>query len=338
MEASSRKRNIDGLTPKGFMPPLSLAFIEEARAFLAGRVRHTPLEPSRALGEILGVPAWLKLESAQVTGSFKIRGALFRLSLLTEEDKRAGIATCSAGNHGKAVAHAARSLGIRPRIFVPSSVDDSKFRAMVELGADVVRSEYPGYDDTEQWAIGEAGRAGEVWISAFDDEAIMAGNGGTLALEILEDLPGARGFVLPVGGGGMSAGLSLAVRERVEGATVVGCNHELSPALALSLQRGEAVTRLPAAETVAGGIEGGIGRKTFEVLRSRVSRVALVSEREIFEGVRWMLEKHQHLIEPSAAAAVAACLTGRAGSFDGPVVVVISGRNVSLETLRRILA
>jgi len=208
---------------------------------------------------------------------------------------------------------------------------------MVELGADVVRSDFPGYDDTEQWAIGEAERAGRVWISAFDDEAVMAGNGGTLALEILEDLPGARGFVLPVGGGGLSAGLAFAVKERVAGATIVGCNHELSPALALSLERGEAVTRLPAAETVAGGIEGGIGRRTFEVLRSRVSRVALVSEREIFEGVRWMLEKHQHLIEPSAAAAVAACLTGRAGTFDGPVVVVISGRNVSLETLRHIL-
>jgi len=208
----------------------------------------------------------------------------------------------------------------------------------VELGADVVRSEFPGYDDTEEWAIQEAGRAGKVWISAFDDEAIMAGNGGSLALEILEDVPDARGFVLPVGGGGMSAGLAFAVKEKLPDATVVGCNHELSPALALSLERGHAVTRLPAVETTAGGIEGGIGRKTFEILRSRVDRVALVSEREIFEGVRWMLEKHQHLIEPSAAAAVAACLTGKAGRFEGPVVVVISGRNVSLDTLRKILA
>ena len=151
-------------------------------------------------------------------------------------------------------------------------------------------------------------------------------------------MPRARGFVLPVGGGGMSAGLAFAVKEKVSGSTIVGCNHELSPALALSLERGRAVTRLPAVETAAGGIEGGIGRKTFEVLRSRIDRVALVSEREIFEGVRWMLEDHQHLIEPSAAAAVAACLTGKAGRFDGPVVVVISGRNVSLETLRKILA
>jgi len=197
------------------MPPLSLPFIEEARAFLAGRIRRTPVEESPVLSSILGAPAWLKLESLQTTGSFKIRGALFRLSRLTEEEKRAGIATCSAGNHGKAVAYAARSLGLVPTIYVPSGVDESKHRAMVELGAEVVRSEFPGYDDTEEWAIREAGRTGKVWISAFDDEAIMAGNGGSLALEILEDVPDARGFVLPVGGGGMSGGLSFAVKEKL---------------------------------------------------------------------------------------------------------------------------
>jgi threonine dehydratase len=225
-----------------------------------------------------------------------------------------------------------------PTIFVPSSVDESKYRAMVDLGAEVVRSEFPGYDETEQWALEQAARAGRVWISAFDDEAIMAGNGGTLGLEILENAPQAREFVLPVGGGGMAAGLTYAVKNRLPGSRIVGCNHELSPALALSLERGHAVTRLPAAETSAGGIEGGIGAKTFAVLRSRIDRVVLVSEEEIFQGVRWMLEKHQYLIEPSAAAAVAACLAGKAGKFRGPAVVVISGRNVSLSTLGRILA
>jgi len=319
------------------VPPLSLPLIQQARSFLAGLIRRTPLEESPPLSEMLGVPVWLKLESAQLTGSFKIRGALFRLSLLSEDEKLAGIATCSAGNHGKAVAYAARSLGLVPMIFVPSSVDESKYLAMVDLGAEVVRSEFPGYDETEQWAIERAAGAGRVWISAFDHEAIMAGNGGTLGLEILEDSPQAREFVLPVGGGGMAAGLAYAVKDRFPGSRIVGCNHELSPALALSLERGHAVTRLPAVETSAGGIEGGIGAKPFAVLRSRIDRVALVSEAEIFQGVRWMLEKHQYLIEPSAAAAVAACLTGKAGKFDGPAVIVISGRNVSLRTLRKIL-
>lgn len=319
------------------MPPLSLPFVEEARACLAGRIRRTPLEESPALSKVLGVPVRLKLESLQITGSFKIRGALFRLSHLSPEEKAAGVATCSAGNHGKAVAYAARSLGLKPTIYVPASVDESKYRSMVSLGAEVVMSGFPGYDETEEWALGEAARSGRVWISAFDDEAVMAGNGGTVALEILEEMPEARGFVLPVGGGGLAAGLAFVVAERAPGAAIVGCNHEKSPALALSLERGRAVTRLPAADTAAGGIEGGIGAKPFEVLRSRVARVALVSEEEIFQGVRWMLAEHQYLIEPSAAAAVAACLAGKAGSFDRPAAVVISGRNVSLATLRKIL-
>src|SRR6266498_5173936 len=169
--------------------PLNLDLIDQAARFLEGRVRRTPVELSPALSERAGVPVWLKLECLQATGSFKLRGALFRLSLLSEEEKRAGIATCSAGNHGKAVAYAARSLGLIPTIYVPASVDESKYRAMVDLGAEVVRSEFPGYDETEQWALKEAARAGKVWISAFDDEAIMAGNGGTLGLEILEDAP-----------------------------------------------------------------------------------------------------------------------------------------------------
>jgi threonine dehydratase len=323
------------MTPNAILP-LSMALIEQARAFLSGRIRRTPLEESPALSQIAGSPVRLKLECLQKTGSFKIRGALFRLSLLTEEEKQAGIATCSAGNHGKAVAYAARSQGLRPRIYLPASVDASKLRAIEALGADVVVSRFPGYDETEEWALAEAAREGRVWISAFDDDAIMAGNGGTLALEILEEMPEARNFVLPVGGGGMSGGLAFVVAERVPGAVVVGCQHEESPALALSLERGEAVTRLPAVETSAGGIEGGIGRRTFAVLRPRIGRVALVSEEEIFEGVRWMLEHHQYLVEPSSAAAVAACLTGKAGRFDAPVAVVISGRNVSLPTLRRI--
>ena len=320
------------------MPPLSRALVEDARAFLSGRIRRTPLEESPGLSTLLGAPVLLKLESLQITGSFKIRGALFRLSLLSEAQKRAGIATCSAGNHGKAVAYAARSLGLVPTIYVPASVDESKWRAMSALGATVIRSRWPGYDETEEWALSEAARAGKVWISAFDDEAIMAGNGGTIALEILEDAPETRGFVLPVGGGGMAGGLAFTVKERFPDAVIAGCNHEKSPALALSLERGEAVTRLPAVETTAGGIEGGIGRRPFEVLRGRVDRVALVSEEQIFEGVRWMLETHQYLIEPSSAAAVAACLTGKAGRFQAPVVVVLSGRNVALPTLRRIIA
>jgi threonine dehydratase len=316
---------------------LTLSLIEEASRFLAGRVRRTPLEESPALSEWAGAPVYLKLECLQVTGSFKIRGALFALSRLTDAEKKAGIATCSGGSHGKGVAYAAKAMGLVPTITVPSSVDEAKHRAMVALGAKVIVSRFPGYDDTEVWAMEEAAKAGRVWVSAFDDDAIMAGNGGSLATEILEELPDARSFVLPVGGGGMAAGIAFYAKAKRPDTLIVGCNHELSPALQLSRERGEAVTRLPAVETTAGGIEGGIGKKPFDVLRSRVDRVALLSEAEIFEAVRWIFDAHQYVVEPSAAVAVAACLTGKAGALPGPAVVVLTGRNVSLVTLRRIL-
>lgn len=324
----------EGSAPVG----LTLELIENASWFLRGRVRHTPLESSPELSELLRVPVWLKLECLQTTGSFKLRGALFRLSRLSEEEKRAGVFTCSAGNHGKGVAYAAKALGLRPTIVVPSSIDESKYRAMVAMGAEVIRSRSPGYDDTETWAMEEARRIHKTWISAFDDDDIMAGNGGSLALEILEDLPEAESFVVPVGGGGLAAGLSYAVKARREKAIVVGCSHELSPALALSLKQGAAVTRLPAAVTTAGGLEGGIGQKPFEILRTRVDRVALVSEADLFGAVRWTFDSHQYVIETSSAAAIAACLSGKVAQLRGPTVLVLTGRNLSAGTLQKILA
>lgn len=311
--------------------------IEEARRFLAGRIRRTPLEFSPQLSRALRVPVSLKLEALQLTGSFKIRGAWFRLWKLTVAERASGILTCSAGNHGKAVAYAARDLGVRAVVCVPASVDRAKYDGIVELGAEVRVSEFPGYDDTEDWAREQALREGLPFISAFDDIDIMAGNGGTLAAEILEESSEAQCFVVPVGGGGLSSGFAFHLKEHRPGSTLVGCQHELSPGLRRSLDAGHAVTRLPAIETVAGGVEGGLGALPFEILKTRIDHVALVSEQEIIDATRWMFEQHQYLIEPSAAVTIAACLGGKMPNVHGPAVVVLSGRNVSLEVLRRIL-
>ncbi len=175
-------------------------------------------------------------------------------------------------------------------------------------------------------------------MSAYDDERILAANGGTLAAEVLEDAPAARSFLLPVGGAGLSGGFAFYAKEKLPEARIVGCQHALSPALALSLEKGEAITRLPPVATTAGGLEGGIGRTGFEVLKSRVDAVALVTEDDIFDAVRFMLAEHQYLIEPSSAVTVAAIRTGKAGPLKSPAVAVVSGRNVALSTLRRILA
>ena len=315
-----------------------MALVLEARRALEGRIRRTPTEASPGLSEAARVPVSLKLESLQLTGSFKIRGAFFTLSRLTPEQRRTGVVTCSAGNHGKAIAYVAHELGLPATIYVPRNVDESKHRDMRDLGAEVVRSDFDGFDQTEQLAKEEARRSGRPFITAFDDAAILAANGGTLAAEVLEDVPEARTFLLPVGGAGLSGGFAYYAKTALPDARIIGCQHALSPALTLSLKKGEAVTTLPPVATTAGGLEGGIGRTGFDVLKDRIDGVALITEEEIFEGVRFVLDRHQYLIEPSSAVTVAAILTGRAGPLSSPAVAVISGRNVALATIRRILS
>jgi len=315
-----------------------MALVLDARRALEGRIRRTPIEASPALSDAANAPVLLKLESLQLTGSFKIRGAYFVLSRLSADERQRGVVTCSAGNHGKAVAFVARALGVPAEIHVPRDVDQAKYQAMLALGAQVVRSDFEGYDDTEKLARAEAARSGRPFLTAFDDVRILAANGGTVAAEVLEDCPEARTFLLPVGGGGLAGGFAYYARTALAQSRVIGCQHEGSPALALSLERGQAVVSLPPFATTAGGLEGGIGRIGFEALRTRIDGVALLTEAEIFDAVRFMLERHQYLIEPSAAVTVAAILTGKAGRLASPTVAVISGRNVALPTIRRILA
>lgn len=308
-----------------------------AYQFLRDKIRTTPVEYSAELSHRLGTPVWLKLESLQVTGSFKIRGAWWRLHQATADERRTGVATCSAGNHGKALAYAAREEGIRCVVSVPKAVDEAKYRGMLALGAEVRKSDSWGYDDTEAWARENAAQEGMPFISAFDDPDIMTGNGATLAMETAQQLPQARNWIVPVGGGGLAAGLSLYLKDHDSAAAhhrITGCQHQESPALKLSLERGEAVTQLPGVLTIAGGVEGGIGRQTFEVLRTRIDGVALVSEDEIRAATRWMVAQHQYLIEPTAAVTLAACLRGRVGKIEGPTVVLVCGRNVSLRTAK----
>lgn len=315
-----------------------MALVFDARRALEGQIRRTPIEASPALSDAANTPVFLKLESLQLTGSFKIRGACFVLSRLSAGERQRGIVTCSAGNHGKAVAFVARALGVPAEIHVPRDVDQAKYQAMLALGAKVVRADFEGYDATENVARAEAARSGRPFLTAFDDVRILAANGGTLAAEVLEDCPEARTFLLPVGGGGLSGGFAFYAKMALADSRVVGCQHEGSPALALSLEREQAVVSLPPFATTAGGLEGGIGRIGFAILKPRIDGVALLTEAEIFDAVRFMLEQHQYLIEPSAAVTVAAILTGKAGRLASPTVAVISGRNVALPTIRRILA
>ena len=256
------------------MSDLNLTLIEEAAAFLKPRIHRTPLEESPALSNILGVPVFLKLEFLQITGSFKLRGAMFRLSQLNETEKLAGVVTCSAGNHGWAVAYAARLLEIPATVYLPAEVDESKERGIASLGATVVRSKFPGYDNTEAFALSQAKALNLTFVSPYDDFAVMAANGGTLAREILEVVPGIRTFLTPVGGGGLAAGLGFYIKSIFPDSPLVACQHLDSPALKLSLERGEAVTELPPIRTLAGVIEGGIGTLTFSDASKSVKAIS----------------------------------------------------------------
>lgn len=320
------------------MHTLSLELINEAYDYLQPQILKTPCEYSPELSQVLGVPVYFKCEFLQLTGSFKVRGALFRMSKLTPEEKAAGVVTCSAGNHGKAVAYVGSRLGISSKIYVPNNIDETKLKGIQYYGGDVVRSPFTGFDETQHLAKSEAERMGRVFITPFDDERIMAANGGSLAVEILQDILDAKVFLFPASGGGLAAGLSYYVKEKVADAQVIGCQHVDSPGLKLSLERSCAVTELPPIDTIAGGIEGGVGKRCFHYLQSRIDNVALVSEEEIKAAVRWMLDSHQYVIEPSAAAPIAAILSGKVVPQQGPVVLVLTGRNVSLQTLKMILA
>lgn len=322
------------LTP----PDAFLASVETARKQIRGLARRTPVEYSEDLSRALGVPVHLKLEMLQVTGSFKLRGALHRVLSLGQDETTRGIVTCSAGNHGWAVAWAAGRVGVPATVYLPSTADPGKVEAIRRLGAEVVIPGPTGFDDVEPLAMEYAARAGRPYLSAFDDDWVMAGNGGTLAAEVLEDLPDTYCWLLPVGGGGLAAGTVRYLRASNRPFRLVGCQLAESPSLQLSLQSGRAVTRMPSIDTWAGGLEGGIGARTFHHLREQVHRVALLNEEELRSAMIWLLGRHHYLAEPSGLAGIAACVTGKCGPQKGPAVVVVTGRNFALERLSRWLS
>lgn len=316
---------------------IDAARIDAAIAYLQTRVRHTPLEASPTLSKHVGLPVYLKLENLQITGSFKVRGALFAMSQLSADVRAKGVVTCSAGNHGKAVAYAAKTLGVSAEIWVPASVDEAKYRGIQALGANCIRAETQGYDATQAQALAAAETTGRHFLHAFESPDVMAGNGGTVAAEILAACPNVATCLLPVGGGGLFAGFASHMQRTRPQVQLIGCQHRDSPALQRSLEQGHAVTELPFVATTAGGIEGGIGAETFAIIRKTVDDVRLVTEADIFDAVRWLLTHHHYLMEPSCGPVIAACFQPKPIVAQGPVVLVISGRNLDIATLEHIL-
>lgn len=304
-------------------------------------VLRTPLFPSPFLSERAGRPVHLKLESLQHTGSFKVRGAANLLLSLDPDRRDRGVVACSSGNHGRAVAHVAWALGIEAMICVPEWVDPSKAAAMEAAGARVIRVGST-YDEAEDAALGIAREEDRTFASPFDDPRVVAGQ-GTLALEVVEALPDVVALVVPISGGGLAGGIAAGLGEVGHPARVAAASARRARTMVESLRHGRPV-EVAEEETVAEALAGGIGRPnrvTFELVRRGVHRHALVPEDAIRAAMRAAFRDSGIVVEGGGAVALAAVLTNAGDLLDdlapGPVVVVVSGGNVSPERFRHVM-
>lgn len=299
--------------------------IAEARRVLGGIAFDTPVEYSRALSQLVGGPVHLKCENLQRTGSFKIRGAYLRMSRLSDAERRRGVVAASAGNHAQGVALAARMLGVSAVVYMPADAALPKVEATRNYGAEV-RLWGATVDEALREARAVAERTGRVLIHPFDHPDVVAGQ-GTIGLEVLDRVPDVRTILVPLGGGGLLAGIACAVRGRDDGVRVVGVQAEGAAAYPASLAAGHPVP-LPRMSTMADGIAvGRPGAVPFALIRDHVAEVRTVSEELISRGLLAMAERSKLVVEPAGAVGVAAILDSPR-SFEPPVVVVLSGGNV----------
>ena len=298
--------------------------------------RRAPTVRSDALDELSGFRVFLKCESLQRAGSFKIRGALNKLLTLDDAERARGVVAYSSGNHAQGVALAARMLGTRAIICMPRDAPAGKLQATRALGAEVVFYDRLT-DDRAAVAARLVAETGRVLVPPYDDPAIMAGQ-GTAALELLEDAPDLDALLAPVGGGGLMAGVSTVARARRPGIAIYGVEADTANDTYLSLRKGERVT-IPPPPTIADGIRIQTpGALTFPVLRANLADVLLVSDDEILAALRVLALRAHLVVEPTGAVALAAVLAGRLPAPRGARVgVVLSGGNVDPALLGEIL-
>jgi threonine dehydratase len=317
---------------------IDFKLIEHVRPYVAGLALRTPVVPSDWLGDAYGAPVWLKCENLQHTGSFKVRGPLARFPWLTKEERMMGVLCASAGNHGKGLAWAAKHYGVHCTVCVPKSIPENKEKAIRKFGASVVKTTSSSYDETEKYAIEMAKKTGRVWISPYDDDHIQAGNGGTTALEIFEDMqkkPDA--LIVPVGGGGMAIGMGIVAREISPRTKIIGVNSDASPGMWLSRQEKKAQTTIASKPTIAEGLEGGVSERAYERGLKYIDDMVVVKESHLKKTVAEMLRRHRVAIEGSAAVGPAAILEKLIPQGFKRICVVITGSNIDTQRLREII-
>lgn len=305
---------------------VDLAAVRAAHDRIAGMVVHTPVVPSAPLSDHVGQPVGLKLEGLQPTGSFKVRGAASRI---LAGPRPIGVVTASTGNHGRAMAHVARELGIPAVVCVSDNVPAGKVAALRSLGCELVVG-----GDSQAAALVTAGELvaerGLTLVHPFDDPAVVAGQ-GTVGLEVVAQHPDTTAVLVPLSGGGLLAGIAVALKALRPDIRVVGVSMEAGAVMAASLAAGHPVD-LPESPSLADSLQGGIGMAnahTFPVVRDLVDELVLVDEDSIWQAMGFALQEHRLVLEGAAAVGIAALRTA-AVTVDGPVTVVCSGSNAEL--------
>jgi threonine dehydratase len=310
---------------------LTYGLIHEAAKRLKKRVRCTELICSHHFSEKLGAPVYFKCENLQRTGSFKIRGAL---NFMTAQSKAAlahGVITASAGNHAQGVALSAKILGVKATVFMPETTPPLKVFAAREYGAEVVLTGR-NFDEAYAAALQSRDDGGALFVHPFDDPLVMAGQ-GTIGLELLRKLPGLANIIVPIGGGGLIAGVATAIKETHPHVRVIGVESAASPSMHYSLQKGR-ITEAPPTVSLADGIAiKRVGKNTFPVVRELVDEVALVEEEEIAQAIVALLERTKLLVEGAGAVALAAILNNRVRGLAGETVCLLSGGNIDVKTI-----
>ncbi|MBM2714596.1 hydroxyectoine utilization dehydratase EutB [Mesorhizobium caraganae] len=315
---------------------VTLADIHAARERIANKVVRTPTVLSHSLSGRFGVPVHLKLEHRQTTGSFKLRGASNAVASLSAEEKARGVVASSTGNHGRALALAAKLEGMHAVICMSRLVPRNKLDEIRRLGADV-RIVGNSQDEAQQEVERLVAQEGLVMLPPFDHPAIIAGQ-GTLGLEIIEQVPDAALVLAQLSGGGLASGIAAAVKGVSPDTKVIGVSMARGAAMKASLDAGRPVEveELP---TLADSLGGGIGldnRLTFAMCRDLLDDVVLLSEDEIAAGIRHAYEQEREIVEGAGAVGIAALLAGKV-RVNGPVVVLLSGRNIDMNTHRKII-
>lgn len=317
------------------MASVMLSDVERARDALQGIVHRTPLDLSRTFSELAHNEIYLKMENLQKTGSFKIRGAYNKIHNLSADEKSKGVVAASAGNHAQGVAYAAARAGLRATIVMPETAPLSKVMATQGYGADIVLAGQV-YDEAFQRAQELQREEGTTFIHAFDDEKIIAGQ-GTIGLEILQDLPDVSTIVAPIGGGGLIAGIAVAVKTVAPHVRIIGVQACGAQAMYLS-KKAEHLVTTKDASTVADGIAVNVpGTLTYEIIKKYVDEIVTVEDEEIAGAILMLLERSKVIAEGAGAVSLAAISSGKIAGRDRKIAAVISGGNIDVNVISQII-